>query len=283
MGLRWHAGPAVGETEFEPLLHETDLGAEVANLRLIAAAEDREATKQLQPRIDGHLRVCEDAIDELIAWHRKLVDQSDLDLSAATRWVAIWELSGRCLGISKLVIYEMRGGFTSEAAGTLRTLHEAVHLLTAVSFTEEDAITRRWLDGDYVRPREARDAMARQAAHAQVLMREAGIEPEETAPIEELGRQVYDVLSRPAHHRRGGFDESISRRLRLFVYGPHPSAQTRATHVLYAGELIEEVLITVGGAFGSIFGAGYYREHVKPLQETFAQVRSLFPLDEWRH
>jgi hypothetical protein len=256
------------------------LSAEIVNRRLASAAQDMEEAAGIQPRIEGHLRVYEDAIDALIAEHQRLVERSDLDLEATTRWVAVWELSGRCLGICKLIVYEMRGGFTSEAVGTMRTLHEAVHLLSAAAFAEEEDIARRWLAGDYVRPKEARDAMSRQAAYAQDLMRQAGVEPEAGTPIDELATQIYDVLSRPAHHRRGGFNESISRAMRLFVYGPHPNPQTRAVHVAYAGELLEEAVITVGGALGSIFGPSYFRDQVKPLVEGFEHVRNLMPLPD---
>ena len=268
----------MSENDFEPSLHETQLSAEVADRRLESAAQDRADAAELQPLIDGHLKVYEDAVDAMISEHRRLVDESDVDLTAETRWVAIWELSGRCLGISKLIIFEMRGGFASEAVGTMRTLHEAVHLVSAVAFSQDEDVARRWLAGEWVRPREAREALGKQAKYTHELMREAGVEPVGGTPVDELARQIYDVLSKPAHHIRGGFDESLSIPLRVFVCGPHPNFRTRAAHVAYAGELIEEAVLTVGGALGTIFGHGYFAEQAKPLIESFEHVRNLMPV-----
>jgi hypothetical protein len=47
---------------------------------------------------------------------------------------------------------DLRGGFASEAIGTLRSLHEAAQLLSTLSFHEEQDVLRRRLAGEYVRP-----------------------------------------------------------------------------------------------------------------------------------
>jgi hypothetical protein len=46
----------------------------------------------------------------------------------------------------------LRGGFASEAIGTLRSLHEAAQRLSTLSFHEEQDVLRRRLAGEYVRP-----------------------------------------------------------------------------------------------------------------------------------
>jgi hypothetical protein len=153
-------------------------------------------------------------------------------------------------------------------------------LLTAVASSEEDELLRRWLadeDSRWVRPKEARDAVVRKEARAWKRMEEEGVEIPE-ASIEEVGRDIYDLLSRPAHHRRFGFPESRQVDLRVFAYGPHPSAEVRARHVNYAGELIEVALVHVIGGLNQILGGGYTEDALSPMMERLKQVREQYPL-----
>jgi hypothetical protein len=178
------------------------------------------------------------------------------------------------------VIHDLRGGFSSEAVGSLRTLYEGTVLLGAIAFHEEEDALRRWLeDGDtsWVRPRHARLVMERKEKLAREGMREAGIEPEDRG-LTELGGEIYDLLSRPAHHRRGGFRETVAPALREFTYGPHPNAEVRADHVSYAGELIETALLTVIDSLGDVIGRDYVREAMPQMQERLEGVRHGFPL-----
>lgn len=62
------------------------------------------------------------------------------------------------------------------------------------------------------------------------------------------------MLSRPAHHRRRGFPETVAAGLREFTYGPHPNARARARHIDYVGELIETVLLAVIDSMGDVIG-----------------------------
>lgn len=72
-------------------------------------------------------------------------------------------------------------------------------LLTALASSSEDELLRRWLaddDKSWVRPKEARGAVVRKEARARKRMEEQGVETPE-ASVEEVGRDIYDLLSRP--------------------------------------------------------------------------------------
>jgi hypothetical protein len=263
--------------ELEPPVQARDLPAEVAALRREVAEAHRYLNTILQPKIDGHIAAYRYAIDMVIAIHRDIGDSTDIDIRAPTRWSAIWELSGRCLAICQVVVHDVEGGFTSEAVGSLRALFEATVLLGAVAFHEEEDAVRRWLDGEWIRPREARAVVGRKEQFAWERMREAGIEPLRRRPGE-VGREIYDLLSRPAHHRRSGFPETVSADLREFTYGPHPNPEVRAQYVAYAGELIETALLVVIDSWGDMIGRDYVRDALPAMQRGLERVREQYPL-----
>ncbi len=265
--------------DLEPEIHPADVPDEVARLRIAADAEHAIAEAYWGPRIEAHLAVYTGVIDRLVEHHREIADRTDLVIGADTRWSAMWEMGGRCLSTARVLLHDLRAGFCSESDGTLRSLHEAVQLLSALSsHLEEDAV-RRWLAGEWVRPGEVRQIQERHHAFAVERMREAEIEPE-PGNFAELGKEIYSAMSSSSHHERGGFPESISVALRRFAYGPHPDPERRAGHLAFAGELLEEVLLVVGAAFRDIFGGNYYGDVVRPLQERFERIRAEQPLPE---
>jgi hypothetical protein len=263
--------------ELEPPIRPRELPEEVAALRQLVAEEHRELDANLQPSIDAHIAAYADAIDEVIAMHRQIGDSTDLQIRAPTRWSAIWELTGRCLAICRVVVHDLRGGFTSEAVGSLRALYEVAVLLGAVAFHEEEDAVRRWLEDEWIRPKETRAVMGRKEQLAWQRMREAGIEPVGRG-LSEAGGEIYDVLSRPAHHRRRGFPETVSVDLREFTYGPHPNARVRAQYVDYAGELIETALLAVIDSLGDVIGRDYVRDALPRMQGRLETVREQYPL-----
>jgi hypothetical protein len=265
--------------DLEPQIHARQLPAEVAELRLISEAQTAHFAAELRPRTEMHLAVYQDAVDALIAAHRALADDTDIEIGADTRWSAIWEMSGRCLAISNVLLHDLRGGFASEAIGTLRALHEASQLLSALSFHEEEEVVQRWLAGEFIRPREARDVQRRKQDLALRRMAEAGIKPE-GGDVAELGREIYSALSEGSHHQRSVMTESMAPALRQFAYGPHADERNRATQVDYAGELLEEVIMVVGDAFADILGREFYVQRVRPLQAALARVREEAPLSD---
>jgi hypothetical protein len=266
-------------SDLELEVQRRELPSEVARLRLIVRAQQAERDAQMQPLLDAHIEVYAAAIEALIATHREIGDRTDLDLTGETRWAAMWLLAGRCLAISRVVLHDLRGGFTSEGIGSMRALHEAVQLLSAISFHLEEDAVRRWLAGEWIPPREVREIQGRKQTLADERMRELGIEPE-GGDLVQLGRDLYGSLSESAHHQRGGFPESVAPALREFVYGPHPDATKRASHVEYGGHLLEEVVIVVGDAFADMLGRDYFTQVVRPLQELMERVRRESPLSD---
>lgn len=269
--------PPAQPAAFEPPINAEELsaaahGARLAHDRQVAAAEEL-----LGPRIAGHLQACELAIDELVDAHRQLVEQTDIDLEAETRWVAIWELAGRCLSVARALIAQLRDAYAAETVGTMRVLHEAANLLVVAADVEEERLTRRWLAGEHVPQREARSHI--HAAQERIVeqARERGVEIE--GDVAELTRELYGILSQGAHNDRPGFADSVFRTGRVFSYGPHPNPLVRAAYVDYASELIEQIVMEVGDALAVIYGGDWYRETVRPLVTALHAVRDDQPID----
>jgi hypothetical protein len=267
------------ENPFEPQLGRRDLPAETIRLRDLADEQMALITVEIQEGIDAHLAAYRHVVDSLIHTHEEIAERSDIDLEAETRWVATWELSGRCLAVSRVLLHDLQGGFAAEAVGTLRALHEAVQLLSALAFHLEDDAARCWLAGEWIRPKDARKIQGRKQELALERMAEAGIEPE-GGDIMALGQEIYSHMSESAHHQRGGFRESVAVALRRFAYGPHPDPTVRAAWVDYAGELLEEVTLVVGDAFADMVGREYMLEYVRPLQASLVAVRESYPLSD---
>jgi hypothetical protein len=266
-------------SEIEPSVEQQQLPADVEQLRVQIAAELRELDALYQPRIDAHIEALAEEVERVIEVHRRIANETDLELRADTRWSAIWELSGRCLAACRAVLHDLRGGFTSEAAGNLRALWEVSTLLFAVAFDQEEELLRRWLAGEWIRPWEAREAVGRRETLARPRMEEAGIEPPPGSTTE-VGAEVYDFLSQTAHHRREGLRGSIQVDLREFAYGPHPDAEVRAHHLAGAGHLVETALMIVIDSLGAIIGREYVRDALPPMKERLQRVRDQFPLPE---
>ena len=263
--------------DLEPPIHGQELAGEIAALRQTADAQAADLNAAIQPLIERHIAVYQSAVDALIETHRALADETDMEMGANTRWAATWEMSGRCLAISNVLLHDLRGGFASEAIGNLRALHEASQLLSALSFHEEEEVVRRWLAGDYIRPRDAREVQGRKQALTLERMQEAGVEPE-GGDVVELGREIYGLLSKGSHHQRSVMSESVSPALRRFSYGPHPDARNRASQVEYSGHLLEEVIMIVGDAFADLLGRDYYINSVRPLVASLEEVRAEAPM-----
>jgi hypothetical protein len=268
-------------SELEPDVQPQDLAREIKELRERVAEEHRRLDADLQPHIDAHIEAHANEVDRVIALHKFIGDSTDLEIGADTRWSAIWELSGRCLAICRVVLNDFRAGFTSEAIGSVRTLFEAAELLTAIAYHEEENALRRWLDGEFIRPKTAREVVGRKETLARQRMKEAGMEPEGRA-VSEVSYELYDDLSKPAHNMRGGFPEAVSVLLREFTYGPHPNAEVRAHHLSYAEQFIETTLIVVIVSLSDIMNRE--REQVwadiGAMKERLERVRVKFPLPE---
>jgi hypothetical protein len=265
------------DQDFEPPIRDRLIPAAVAAARLENAAAEANLVQLLQPRIEGNLGACQEAVNVLVEQHRHVAEASDIDLEAETRWVALWELSGRCLGVANLLLDELRLGYTSETAGTMRVLHEAANLLAVATHEETGRLTRRWLSRRRVEQRRARAAIGAAQRAIDQALQEQGVEIE--GDLEELTRQIYRVLSKGAHNDREGFSDAHSSAGRLFVYGSHPSPVVRATWLSYASELLEQVILEVGDALTRFYGGDWYRETVRPLVHGLHAVRADQPLE----
>jgi hypothetical protein len=131
--------------KLEPEITQRPLPEETRAVRAHYEQAMRGLEELLRPRLEGHLLVLQGSIDRLVELHAAVVDQSDIELGAETRWAALWELSGRCLALANLFVAELRMGITAETAGTIRVTDEAAHLLHAVAADEDGALARRWL------------------------------------------------------------------------------------------------------------------------------------------
>ena len=153
----------------------------------------------------------------------------------------------------------------------MRAIHEADRLLSAVADLEEEEIVGRWLEDKDVKPKKARAAEQRQADRISEQMEAAGLEPL-AADVEQLSSTVYGGMSKAAHHRRSVVDESVDDEASTMVYGPDPDPSRRLEFAIFAGALIEEVLLKVGDALCVLYGPGFYEEHLAPTLRRFRQV-----------
>src|SRR4051794_9832831 len=105
---------ATSSENFEPPIRaKQELPQAVVEARAAADAEAERLTEILEPRIEGHLQAYQEILDALCEDHRQVGDTMDFGLGGRTRWTAVWELAGRCLGLSNCLLVELRGGFAS--------------------------------------------------------------------------------------------------------------------------------------------------------------------------
>jgi len=257
----------------------------------------------VQPRIDGHLLAYQLVVDDLASAHAAIADQTELDLSAHTRHVAIWEMSGRALSLAGALIDQLRRGYASQTIGTSRLMYESTVLLEAF-LVAPPAFVMKWLDGGHIPQRDARTEQGKLAVEGSRIAMESG-SPLEADPryralvaslgptglaedadpqtvIQHIAREEYREFSHPrgGHNDRAGLVYARTATLRRFVYGKQPDPLVRAEFVEEAGHDIERVLISVGYAFARFFlGSAYQTERIHSLQAGFDAVRQEIPLD----
>lgn len=216
--------------------------------------------------------------------HQDIADLTDIDLVGDTRYAAVWQLSGRAIGLGRGVVALLAQDFCAEVLALGRTLHECTRLIDAFEDPEDGevggALLRRWLKDegkDYIKPWEARAAECRgDQRHREAMLKDG------FAPIPEssgLSFEMYDHLSRTAHNRRRPIQEDVDPVCRTMIRGPHPDLRVVAHYVSYGGNLIEEMLLTVGHAFPRFTGGREYMiRRLFPLQNAFRDARSAAPL-----
>jgi hypothetical protein len=266
--------------DFEPpIVVRRELSADVIEARVEAESQSAQLAEIIHSRIEGHLVTYRTMLNALIDAHRSIGETMDFGLGGRTRWTAVWEMSGRCLALTNCLLTQLEGGFASEVVPTLRAIHEADLLLTTLNGPGEESLLSQWLDDErYIKEASARNAAARIEKPVIALMKKQGIELQ--GDQTQLGGQVYDILSKVAHNMRGGFAESVSVPLHRFSYGPHPDPRERAIHVEFGGQMVEEVVLIVGGALSTRFlGRQWYEATIKPLLAALKAVRDEMPVD----
>jgi hypothetical protein len=259
---------------YELPIGDIELAPIVAQARLVAASQRARLEAEIQPRIDGHLLIYDAILDELVDAHTRVADSKDFGFLGQTRWAAVWELSGRCIALTRCVMAQLRAGFGSEAAPTLRSIHEATELLILVRGTRDGRLLRRWLDGEQIGAQKVRGAVHR--LHRTEL-RASGVD---VTAQHAHSKVRYDALSEAAHNTRSGFSDSISPELQAFAYGPHPDLVIRAVNVNHGGEVLEGVANTVGWILGTTFlGFEFLTETIIPIQERLKAIRTAMPIN----
>ena len=233
--------------------------------------------EELQPRIDGNLLACRTVLLRLQVIHQQVIEQSDIDLNASTRWVALWELSGRCLALGSALVEQVRTGFGPESVGTMRVIHEACNLLHAIADDDSGDLTRRWLAGETIMQRALADHLDELEGEAIAIIDALGMQLD--VDLVAGNREIYHRLSQPAHNARPGFADSIARPLRLFAYGPHPDIRANTVYVEMTGVLVESCLIAAGHALTAIIGGSFYTDAVIPLIEERQTIEKTMPVD----
>jgi hypothetical protein len=209
-------------------------------------------------------------LDWLAHHHANLGKGSTHDLDGDDRWNAVWKLSGQSISHGYALVTLLDAGFTGPTWSVMRSIHEVNRLLAAVSSEEETRIPRRWLANQEVKQSEARAAEAAEAEKVAEEMRTAGVEPVEG--IEEASREIYAAMSKAAHHRRAIVDEAVDAENRAMVYAADPDAARRLAFVIYAGALLHELALLVGGAIAVLYGPPFYAEHLAPMLRRMEEL-----------
>ena len=292
---------------FEPDVRRSSLPESVVERRLQNSLHYEQQEERLRESIYAHLTAYQTAVEELIRGHSMLANETDIDLRAETRWVALWELSGRCISLAHALLVELRNGLTAQVSGTSRLMFEAVSLLEAFTVAPDDLV-RQWLDGKHVPQRKAREQLNQLAEEGagieddhqfQALAAAIRADPRYRARAAEQKKQgapasggVADLLTfvssaeyqelshaRGGHNDRPGLRDSVDPELRLFHYGPHPDPEVRAVYVQQAGHDIERVVIVVGYTLSRFFfGPAYQENRIHTLQRALRTVREERPL-----
>lgn len=188
-------------------------------------------------------------------------------------------MAGRCIGIARLICDSLLLGYTAEVLHLVRALHEADWLAGIFVLPEGTDLLRKWLadEGDeWVRPGEVRAAERKFEERLADAMRSAGVP--ELNRTRELTRAVYGDQSQAAHHRRKWTQDAVAPALRTMLRGPTIVWERRAATTSAMLPVVEEAVISVGGALDPFLPPNLFEEHVKPFLDSFEALRETQPL-----
>jgi len=207
--------------------------------RAIHDAENEACRKRFEQPIKAHVEAHQIALDWLSAEHQRLADERDFNLVGDTRAAATWQLSGRCIGLARLILDTLTLGYAAEVLHLARALHEADRLLEAVYDPAEDGILRRWLaDKENVKPADARQAQQR----ANERLAAPSIERSAT-----LTKSLYNQFSAATHHRRQYVQDAVSPALRTMTIGANAPWIRQAITTAVMVSVVEEAVMAIGG------------------------------------
>ncbi len=268
-----------GPDPLTPRFSRTGLPEQVRRDRQTQATRDEADRQQWEPAIDAHIASHRLALDFLAETHQWIADEFDFDLIGDSRPAAIWQMSGRCIGIGRSLLDALQLGYTAEVMHLARALHEANRLAGIFGTEEGTELVRKWLadDGEeWVRPSEVRIAEGEFEERLAQAMQEAGLGTlERTA---ERSREIYGQHSQAAHHRRRWTQDAVAPRLRTMLRGRSTPWIRRAGTTAAMLAVVEESVIAVGDALQAFLPQGWYSQRVKPFLETFEALRQSQPL-----
>ena len=257
---------------------ESELAPDVVGARAAADAFAEMTGPALDPTLDAVLRNCRTALEALAAGHAHLVDHSDLELEGDTRWAARWQLAGAALAYANALVDLSDRGYVDAALPTSRALYESLGVLGVVNDDAEQTILDRWLEDREVQPKKVRAAAERQAERAVAEAAAQGVELD-VEGVSQPMELIYRGLSDVSHVRRSGLRGMVSVPLRRAIYGAHPEPLQRAHGAVFTVLAVEATILGVGDALAAFYGAPYYLQVIKPIQdalmESAAQLMAL--------
>jgi hypothetical protein len=283
-------------SELEPVVGVSTISPSLARERKQWDTEIEALELYLAPRIAERIDAAQRAVDALASIHRDIIDHTDIDLRAGTRWVAVLEVTARCISIADSLVDQLRSGYAGETAGACRVLHEALDLAIALAAGDREELTR-WLHGQQYPTRRAQqertaffgrlaeqyaDALGRKLEEEPALREQiegladagAPVKRGLSAALHSIGGRAYGELSSTAHNRRNAIGDGVAPGLRRFTYGPHPDPRVRGNYVQLVDGLVEQAVLDVGAALAEIVGFEAVGQRIAAILDALKTTRS---------
>ena len=217
------------------------------------------------------------ALTELNKAHRRVADETDLELDAETRDAAMWLICGRCLGLANAACHLASGGYSSEVVPVLRSLHEATRLLAVFSLSGEDRLMVQWLRGKNVSRGDIMAANDRQEEAVRAEMADHGVAPGDGGSRDYFEGQ-YGRWSEFAHHRRRHLLDQVSVPARMMPVGRHPDWRSRAALVDHLGWSVVELVSVGGSVLAQLWGPEWEIDRFQPTFRALLDFKDQIPL-----
>ncbi len=261
------------DDDLTPHLARRKLPYSVRRDRERQAQTDQTLRRRFESACEAHILARREALDALERVHQELADEWDLDVVGDTRPAAIWQMSGRCIGIARLVLDALALGYTAEVMHLARALHEASRLSDALGDPDEPQLLRRWLADEYISPTDVRKAEERYEQRVSVAA-----EKPQLGRTARLTRSIHKQHSEAAHHQRRWTQDAVSPVLRVMFRGPIDVWERRIGTMSAMLLVVDEGITSIGEALHRFYGGQWYGENVDPRLASFAALRAEQPL-----